>query len=82
MPIEGTTSLDLNLGQSLRDLKQLKKNLKYDIAFWYCDKDDDSSVAFIKPKDVIERIKEKKTYKMWYSSEPINEKLNRRTLCF
>ncbi len=39
MPIDGASTLDLNLEYSLRDLKQMKKNLKYDIAFWYCHHD-------------------------------------------
>ena len=35
----GISTLDLSLQYSLRDLKELKKNLKYDIAFWYCQSD-------------------------------------------
>ena len=78
MPVEGTTSLDLNLGQSLRDLKQMKKNLKYDVLFWYCQKDLTESA--INPVEVIKKLSAENTYKIWYSKDPVNEKMDKITL--
>ncbi len=77
MPHEGTSSLDINLGQSLRDLRALKKNLKYDIAFWYCQADE--AVGQIKPSEVKNAISENKAYKVWYSPDPVNEKMDKVT---
>jgi hypothetical protein len=39
MPIEGLTSIDMNLEYSLRDLKMIKSDLKYDITFLFCQSD-------------------------------------------
>ena len=36
MPIEGLVTIDMNLEYSLRDLKKIKSECKYDVAFWFC----------------------------------------------
>ena len=77
MPVEGTSTLDLNLGHSLRDLKEMKKNLKYDIAFWYCGKDVADST--INPVEIINKIQKVKGYKIWYAKEPKREKMDKFT---
>ena len=80
MPVEGVSSLDLNLEYSLRDLKQLKKNLKYDIAFWFCHKDKaHKEESSINPLTVIEKINALKAYNVWVSTDPANEKIDRLT---
>ena len=75
--IDGPSNLDLNLEYSLRDLKQIKKNLKYDITFWYCHLDDGSNNS-IDPIKVIDAIK-KENYKVWYSKNPKEEKMDKLT---
>lgn len=72
MPVEGTSTLDLSLGNSLRDLTQMKKGLKYDVLFWYCGKDDVKEQ--ISPVDIIEKIKQNKMYNIWYSKDPGRKK--------
>jgi leucine-rich repeat kinase 2 len=55
MPIEASSSsLDSNLEHSLRDLKQIQINFKYDVAFWYCEADSvkDSETSLIDPLKV------------------------------
>ena len=67
MPIDGTSTLDLNLEYSLRDLNELKKNLKYDIAFWYCQSDvpkDKNDSTRINPLRVLQEI-QNQNYKTW-----------------
>ena len=78
MPIDGASTLDLNLEYSLRDLKQLKKNLKYDIAFWYCHKDVTDDSSRVSPLRVINEIKNL-NYKIWYTKNPVAEKMDRLT---
>jgi len=55
----------------------LKKNLKYDIAFWYCQADEE--IGQIKPTQVINAIKENKSYEVWFSSDPVSEKMDKLT---
>ena len=66
MPIDGVSNLDINLEYSLRDLKELKKNLKYDIAFWYVQNDVPRSgdKPRIDPLRVLKDI-ESQDYKVW-----------------
>ena len=86
MPVDGLSNLDLNLDNSIRDLKQLKKNLKYDIFFWYCQEDspklmnvnDNSNLNQIDPLKVLEAIKKEK-FKIWYSKNPKEEKMDKLT---
>lgn len=78
MPVEGTSTLDLNIGQSLRDLKQLKKNLKYDVFFWFCQKD--LAESTINPMDIVKRLSANKSYNIWYSTDPAKEKMDKITL--
>lgn len=75
MPCEGNSTV--NLSHSLRDLRMLKKNLKYDIAFWYCQAD--AEIGQIKPTQVINAIKENKSYEVWFSSDPVSEKMDKLT---
>lgn len=80
MPIEGANNLDLNLDNSLRDINKMRNNLKYDIFFWYCTKDskhDDSKSC--KPLKIAELIKQE-NYKVWYTKNPAEEKIERLTL--
>ena len=72
MPIDGISNLDMNLEYSLRNLKQIKSKLKYDISFWYCENDTKNPVS---PIDVIDKI-EKQDLKIWYSRNPNMEKLD------
>jgi hypothetical protein len=74
MPVEGLSSLDLNLEYSLRGLKQLKNNLKYDIFFWYCP-DDVVDGAACSPLDVIKEVK-KEEYKVWFTEKPREAKMD------
>lgn len=79
MPIEDSNNLDLNLEYSIRDLKNLKDKFKYDIMFWYCEQDTDLDPAkSISPLTVIKAI-ESEGYKIWYSSKPSSEKLDKIT---
>lgn len=81
MPMDDNISnLDLNLQNSIRDLKQIKLNLKYDIMFWYCDKDvpSEGQKNSCNPLDVVEAIK-KCNFKFWYSQNPATEKLDQIT---
>jgi hypothetical protein len=60
MPIDGTTSLDRNLEYSFRGITNLKLNLKYDIFFWYCTKnniDNKTEVDACDPLKIIEALK-------------------------
>lgn len=77
MPMDGNSTLDINLGNSIRDLKQLKKNLKYDIAFWYCHDDKEPTQSTINPLDILNKLTE--DYNLWYSQDPANEKLDHVT---
>jgi hypothetical protein len=69
MPLETDSNVDLNLEYSMRDMKELKKSYKYDVAFWYC-KDDipdptnPNHKKLCDPKKLIEVIK-LKSYKIW-----------------
>ena len=85
MPINGInlSNIDLNLEYSIRDLKQLQNNLKYDIMFWYNQKDskptnDPENFKSIDPIKVIKQIKNEK-YKIWYSKNPSEEKMDKLT---
>ncbi len=67
MPIAGTSTLDLSLEYSLRDLTELKKNLKYDIMFWYCQADVASKPNEnyrVCPLKVLKDLKSQ-NYKIW-----------------
>ena len=79
MPIDNTASLDLNLEYSLRDLKRLKRVLKYDIVFWYCHKDLKRKYSCISPMKIISEIESKCEYKIWHSEKPRDEKLDQLT---
>ena len=79
MPIDsGSSSLDSNLEHSLRDLKQIQKSFKYDVAFWYCEADSIKDESVIDPLKVVEVLK-KENYEIWYSKEPKNEKFDKIT---
>ena len=70
MPIEGLSNIDMNLEYSLCDLKRLKTNLKYDVAFWFCssdvpDESNESPIDCINPLKVIKAI-EDQNYRVWY----------------
>lgn len=67
MPIDGTSTLDLNLEYSLRDLKELKKQLKYDILFWYCQADVSTKPSEANRVSPLRLLKELKSqnYKIW-----------------
>ncbi|CAF0816500.1 unnamed protein product [Brachionus calyciflorus] len=76
MPIDGLSNLDMNLEYSLRDLKKIKTKLKYDIAFWYCDKDvQPNNPNLVNPLRVIDKIS-KENYKIWFTKNPKDEKLD------
>ena len=76
MPSESTCSLDINLNESLRDLKMLQTNLTYDFAFFFCEKDISGAVN---PLKVIEILEKDESYKFWYSKNPANEKIDNLT---
>jgi hypothetical protein len=86
MPVEGVSSLDLHLQYSLNDLTRLKNNFKYDLTFWYCEKDipdmldssDNSRQSSCSPLDLIEKIKNEE-YKVWYTKKPSHVKLDHLT---
>lgn len=56
MPIEGVSTLDLQLQYSLGDLARLKTNFKYDIFFWYCS-DDVTNTSAVKPATIVDTLK-------------------------
>jgi hypothetical protein len=77
MPVEGLKNFDFNLDSSLRDIKQMKNNLKYDIFFWYCIEDTKQSSC--SPLKVIDLIK-KENYKIWHLKLDNNdEKIDKLT---
>lgn len=78
MPVEGASTIDMNLEYALRDLKQLRKNLKYDIAFWYCPSDVPVYTEHnrVDPMKLLEEIKRQK-YNVWFSNNPLKEKMDR-----
>ncbi len=82
MPIEGLTNIDMNLEYSLRDLKKLKSDTKYDIAFWYCQSDVPadgvSGKDSISPLKVIEAIKQQ-NYNIWYPKAAKDFKMDKVT---
>ena len=80
MPIEGVKNLDLNLDHSLRDINQMKNIIyKYDILFWYCEKDTQKDPSkSCDPLKVIDLIK-KENYKIWFTKKPEQEKLDKLT---
>ena len=79
MPIEGSKNIDLNIGYSIMDLKHLKDNFKYDIMFWYCEQDTDLDPnKSVNPLTVIKAI-ESQGYKIWFSQNSSNEKLDKIT---
>lgn len=77
MPVEGASTLDLNLDYSIRGIKQIRNNLKYDIFFWYCEKNliQENEKNACDPLKVIELIS--KDYKIWFSKKPNEEKIDR-----
>jgi hypothetical protein len=77
MPIEGTSSLDRNLEYSLRGIKQIKNNLKYDIFFWYCSKNatSENDSDSCNPLKIVDLLK--KDYKIWSSKSPNEEKIDK-----
>lgn len=77
MPIEGTSSLDLNLDYSIRGIKQIKNNLKYDIFFWYSSKNiiQENETNACDPLKIIDLIK--KDYKVWATKNPNEEKIDK-----
>jgi leucine-rich repeat kinase 2 len=81
VPIDGlSNNLDLNLEYSLRDLKTIKTNFKYDMMFWYCQNDvkNHDKTKSINPLDVLEAIK-KDNYSVWYTNSS-SEKIDQITL--
>ena len=82
VPIDGLSDqIDLNLEYSLRDLKTIKTNFKYDITFWYCQKDVENydKAKSNNPLDVLGAIKSE-NYSVWYPQNPKNEKMDQVTL--
>jgi hypothetical protein len=82
MPMDGLSNIDFTLEHSLQDLKQIKKTLKYDIFFWYCEKDiptNDKSDQLCNPLDVIQALV-KEQYTVWFSQKPKEEKMDQVTL--
>ncbi|RNA31785.1 putative serine threonine- kinase pats1 [Brachionus plicatilis] len=79
MPVDDSNNLDLNLEYSIRDLRNLKDNFKYDIMFWFCGQDTDLDPdKSISPLNVIKAI-ESQGYKIWFSKTPSHEKLDKIT---
>lgn len=81
MPIEGLSNIDLNLEYSLCDLKRLKTNLKYDVAFWFCPSDvpdSDTPTDSINPMKVIKAIKDQ-NYRVWYPKSDKEIKMDKVT---
>jgi len=79
MPINGNTPFDTDLGNSLRDLKFLKRHLKYDIGFWYFHKDVEGPVN---PVDVINSVKNIGDYLVWHPEDPFNQRIDQITAAF
>ena len=74
-----SSNIDLNLEYSLRDLKQIKRNFKYDVTFWYCLNDTKLNTdKSINPLKIIETLT-KDNYKIWYTKNPDDEKLDQLT---
>jgi hypothetical protein len=82
MPIDGLSSVDLNLEYSLRDLKQLKNKLKYDALFWYCMEDvpksDEDEKCSCSPLKLLESLKQE-NYVIWCSTSPREQKMDQLT---
>jgi hypothetical protein len=81
MPVDKESNIDLHLEYSIRDLKQLKSKLKYDIAIWYCENDlpkIESDLKVISPLVVVENLK-KCGYNVWYTERPNDEKFEKIT---
>jgi hypothetical protein len=77
MPLDGITSIDSSLQYSLIDLKKLKTELKYDVTFWYCEKDlnnNEDDTCCISPLKVIDDLKNEQ-YKVWYPKPETRAKL-------
>ena len=84
----GGANLDLHLAYSLGDLKRLRKQLKYDIFFWYCADDcsssstssktpkerDQDNARLIDPLAVIESLQAQTKYTVWYTRSPREQK--------
>jgi hypothetical protein len=83
--VDGVSSnFDLNLEYSLRDLKKMKTEMKYDVTFWYCKSDvppsgEDNPTNCINPLKVIEHIK-KENYALWYPKSEKDFKMDKITL--
>lgn len=81
MPLNSGSAFDLNLENSIRDLKHLKCSMVYDIAFWYCSKDADEKLndftKSVDPRSIIPEIA--KTYKIWSSKNPAEERFDKIT---
>ncbi len=82
MPVDGVSNMDLNIEYSLRDLKKLKTNMKYDVMFWFCQTDvpkgDDNPKDCISPLKVIDHIK-KEGFKVWYPRSDKDLKMDKAT---
>ena len=82
MPLNSSSSsssIDLNLEYALRDLKQIKRNFKYDLTFWYCSNDTKlDNGKSINPLKLIETLT-RENYKIWYTKNPDEEKLDKLT---
>jgi leucine-rich repeat kinase 2 len=82
VPIDGLSNyVDLNLEYSLRDLKTLKSNLKYDITYWYCQADvaKFDKTKSVNPLDLLAAI-EKENYTIWSLKDPKEQKMDQVTL--
>jgi hypothetical protein len=80
MPIDlNSSSLDLNLEYSLRDLKHLKINLKYDLAIWFCSNDLQNENSIVSPLQMAERLESLNEYKLWFTKQPNQIKIHELT---
>ena len=77
-PLDGLATLDLSLEYALGDLTHIRKRLKYDVFFWYCDHD--SKLAnesdMVDPVQVAEAIARGTKYAVWYTKRPRFEKFD------
>ena len=80
MPM-GDARLDLNLAYSLGDLRRLRKSFKYDVVFWFCGDDCDttSTTNGISPLRLIEDVVRETKYNVWYTKRPQDEPFDQIT---
>jgi hypothetical protein len=78
---EGISTIDSNLEYSLRDLRKLKTDMKYDVTFWYCERDvpppsqtENAPRDCISPLQVLEAIKSQ-SFKVWHPKSETRAKI-------